>query len=65
MHADRKITIPSCKHLFTVYIPLLALTDRLMDRQNDGETNTLSAHGLEELFFQLCFPVSFFDFCGK
>jgi hypothetical protein len=25
----------------------------------DGETNTLAAHGLEELFFQLCCCVSY------
>ncbi len=30
----------------------------------DGETNTLAAHGLEELFFQLCCCVSFW-FCQE
>jgi hypothetical protein len=46
-----------------LHIPLLALTDRQTDRQTDiqmeGETNTLAARGLEELFFQLCCCVSF------
>ncbi len=37
-------------------IPLLALTDR----QNDGQRpNTLAAHELEDLFFQLCCCASF------
>jgi hypothetical protein len=53
MHAERKITIRSHKHSFTPY--LLALTDG----QTDRETNILTAHGLEELFFQLCCCVSF------
>ncbi len=44
-----------------LHIPLLALTDR----QNDGETNTLAAHGLEELFFQLCCCVSFLVVAGN
>jgi hypothetical protein len=38
-----------------LHIPLLALTDR----QNDRETNTLTACGLEKLFFQFCCCVSF------
>ncbi len=38
-----------------LYIPLLALTDG----QNHRETNTLAARGLEEIFFQLCYCVSF------
>ena len=38
-----------------LYIPLLTFTDRI----TDGETNTLAARGLEELFFQLCCCVSF------
>ncbi len=39
-----------------LYILLLNLTDG----QNDGQRlNTLAAHGLEELFFQLCCCVSF------
>jgi hypothetical protein len=47
-----------CKtqHSFTLlHIPLLALTDR----QNDRETNTLAARGLEELFSS-CAVVSAF-----
>ncbi len=39
-----------------LYIPLLALTDGQKDRQRP---NTLAAHGLEELFFQLWFCASF------
>jgi hypothetical protein len=38
-----------------LHIPLLALTDG----QNYRETNTLTARGLEELFFKLCCCVSF------
>ncbi len=38
-----------------LYIPLLALTDRI----TDGETNTLASRGLEEPIFQLCCCVSF------
>ncbi len=38
-----------------LYIHLLTLTDGI----TDGETHTLAARGLEELFFQLCFCVSF------
>ncbi len=38
-----------------LYIPLFALTDR----QNHRETNTLAARGLEDLFFKLCWCVSF------
>ncbi len=38
-----------------LHIPLLALSDGQNDRQRP---NTLAAHGLEELFFQLCCCVS-------
>ncbi len=38
-----------------LYIPLLALTDRITDRG----TNTLASRGLVEPLFQLCFSVSF------
>ncbi len=38
-----------------LYIPLLTLTDRITDR----ETHTLALCGLEKLFFQLCWCVSF------
>jgi hypothetical protein len=43
-----------------LHIPLLALTDR----RNYGETNTLAARGLEELFFS-CAVVSVFGSGGK
>ena len=36
-----------------------------MDRITDGGMNTLTAHGLEELFFQLCCCVSFLVSGGK
>ena len=39
-----------------LHIPLLALTHGQNDRRR---TNTLAVRGLEELFFQLCFCVSF------
>ncbi len=47
-HAERKITVRSHKHSFTPYPSLspYSPTDRITDR----ETNTLSAHRLEELF---------------
>jgi hypothetical protein len=44
-----------------LHIPLLALTDG----QNDRGMNTLTARGLEELFFQLCCCVSFLVSGGK
>jgi hypothetical protein len=43
------------KYTLLLYIPLLALTDRI----NEGESNTLAARELEEVFFQLCCCVSF------
>jgi hypothetical protein len=43
-----------------LYIPLLALTDGI----TDGGTNTLAAHGLEELFSS-CAVVSVFGSGGK
>ncbi len=54
MHAVRKITYLSDNTLL-LFILLLALPDRVTDR----DRNTLAAHGLEELFFQLCCCVSF------
>jgi hypothetical protein len=51
MHAKRKITIGSHKHSFTPYPSLSPY--RQTDRITDGGTNTLTARGLEELFFQL------------
>ncbi len=63
MHTERKITIRSHKHSFTPYPSLspYSQTDRITDRG----TNTLAAHGLEELFFQLCRCVSFFFVAGN
>ncbi len=55
MHAERQITILSVKHSFT-----LSLSQPLqIDRMTNRGTNTLTAHWLEELFFQLCCCVSF------
>ncbi len=45
----------SCFSVTLFYSTLLALTDRITDR----ETNTLATPGLEEPFFQLCCCVSF------
>ena len=56
-HAERKITVCSHKQSFTPYPSLSPY--RQTDRMTDGETNTLSARGLEEFFFQLWFCVSF------
>jgi hypothetical protein len=52
-HTERQTTNLSVKHSFTLYPSLspYGITDR--------ETNTLAAHGLEELLFQLCCCVSF------
>ncbi len=57
-HAERKITVCSQKHSFTPYPSLSPYSQ--MDRMTDRGMNTLAAHGLEELFFQLCHCVSFF-----
>jgi hypothetical protein len=48
MHAERKITVCSHKHSFTPYPSLSPYSQ--MDRITDRGTNTLAAHGLEELF---------------
>jgi hypothetical protein len=48
MHTERKITVCSCKHSFTPYPSLRPYSPT--DRITDGETNTLAARGLEELF---------------
>ncbi len=56
-HAERKNTVHSHKHSFTL-CPSLGPYSQ-MDRITDGGTNTLAARGLEELFFQLCCCVSF------
>ncbi len=45
----------SGKHSLTPYPSLSPY--RRTDRQTDRETNTLTARGLEELFFQLCVSV--------
>ncbi len=56
-HAERQITVHSHKHSFTPYPSLSPY--RQTDRMTDRGTNTLAARGLEELFFQLSFCVSF------
>ncbi len=63
MHANRKITVRSHKHSFTPYPSLspYSWTDRITDR----ETNTLAAHGLEELFFPVVLLCQFFGSGGK
>ena len=58
-HAETKLRIFLINTLL-LHIPLLALTDR----QNYGETNTLAARGLEELFSS-CADVSVFGSGGK
>ena len=58
-HAERQITNLSVKLSFT-HIPLLALTERITDR----ETNTLAGRGLEELFSS-CAVVSVFGSGGE
>ncbi len=62
MQAEKKITIRSYKHSFTLYPSLgpYSRTDRITDR----ETNTLAALGLEE-FFSSCGFVSVFGSGGK
>jgi hypothetical protein len=47
-HAEKKITIHSHKHFFTPYPSLSPYSQT--DGITDGETNTLAARGLEELF---------------
>ena len=59
MHADRIVTIHSHKHSFTPYPSLSPYLPT--DGMTDGETNTLAARGLEELFFS-CAIVSVFGF---
>jgi hypothetical protein len=61
-HAERKITICSHKHSFTPYPPLSPYSQ--MDRSTDGETNTLAAHGLEELFFLVVLLCQFLVLAG-
>ncbi len=47
-HAKRQITNLSVKHSYTLYPSLSPYS--WMDGMTDRETNTLAAHGLEELF---------------
>ncbi len=56
-HVERKITVCSHKHSFTLY-PCLS-PYRQTDKQTEREMNTLAIRGMEELFFQLCCCVSF------
>ncbi len=57
-HAERKITVRSYKHSFTPYPSLSPYPPT--DGMTDGETNTLTARGLEELFSS-CAVVSVFQ----
>jgi hypothetical protein len=54
---DTCLLLHSHKHSFTPY-PFLSPYSQT-DRMTDGDTNTLAARGLEELFLQLCRCVSF------
>ncbi len=58
MHPDRKITIPSCKHSFTLYLSLSPYwwTDRQAEWWRNEYTCCAWAGGT---FFQLCCCVSF------
>jgi hypothetical protein len=47
-HTERKLTVHSHKHSFTLYHSLSPYSQT--DRQTDGEINTLPACELEELF---------------
>ncbi len=60
MHTKGKITICSHKHSFTPYPSLSPYSQT--DRMTDRETNTLTAHGLEELFSSCAVVVSVFQF---
>ncbi len=62
-HAERKITACSHKYSFTPYPSLSPY--RQTDCITDREMNTLTACGLEELFFQLCCCVSFLVVVGN
>ena len=54
-----KITVHSHKHSFTTFLSLSPYSQ--IDGMTDGETNTLSVRGLEELFSS-CAVVSVFGF---
>ncbi len=62
-YAERKISVHSHKHSFTPYPSLSPYCQ--IDRMTDRGTNALTAHGLEELLFQLCCCVSFLVSDGK
>ncbi len=62
-HAERKITVRSHKHSCTPYLSLSPYS--WTDGITDGETNSIAARGLEELFFQLCGCVSFLVVAGN
>ncbi len=59
-HAERKITVRSHKHSFTPY-PSLSPYSRT-DKMTDREMNTLTACGLEELFFLVVLLCQFIGF---
>jgi hypothetical protein len=59
----RKITFRSRKHFFTPYPSLSPYSQT--DKMTDRGTNTLAARGLEELFFPLCYCVSFLVVAGN
>ncbi len=58
MHTERKITDLSVQHSFTLYPSLSPYAQIEWQTENSV---TLAAHGLEELFFQLCCCVSFWS----
>ncbi len=60
MHAESKITVHSHKHSFTPYPSLSPYSPT--DGMTEGETNTLAARGLEELFFPVVVLCQFFGF---
>ncbi len=62
-HAERKITVHSHKHSFTPYPSLSPYSQT--DRMSDGETNTLAAHGLEELFSSCAVVLVFWLLAGN
>ncbi len=59
-HVERKITVRSHKHSFTLYPSLIPYSPT--DGRTDRGMNTLAARGLEEPFFQLCCCGSVFWF---
>ncbi len=63
MHAERKITNLSVKHSFTPYPSLSPYSQT--DRMTDRGTNTLTARGLEELFFPVVVLCQFLVLAGN